>query len=270
MKILIYTGGLGNQLFGYAFYLYLKKKYSDESVWGIYDRRWLSEHNGFEINRYFDVSLPKSPFWVRILNRIIIKLDAMNIIKARVSMDTRSFSEKNIVVNACKMHTDFLFEDMNFIQFKSFKLSEENQYVLNMIESTHSAFIHVRRGDYYSPNNIARLGGTCPIEFYERAIQCLLKQDPQTRFFVFSDDIQWVKDNMSIPAPIYIDWNKGDDSVIDMFLMSNCKNAIIANSTFSYWGARLGRKKKYVFYPKKWVNPPATPPQICPQNWISF
>lgn len=82
--------------------------------------------------------------------------------------------------------------------------------------------------------------------------------------------MSWVKKNLLIPSPIYIDWNNGKDSYIDMFLMSNCLYAIIANSTFSYWGATLGRKKEIIVYPAKWVNEPYTAPCIFPNHWIAF
>lgn len=67
---------------------------------------------------------------------------------------------------------------------------------------------------------------------------------PSVKFICFSDDIGWVKQNLELGKDaVFVDWNNGTDSPLDMYLMSQCKYGIIANSTFSYWGARLGIKK---------------------------
>ena len=68
----------------------------------------------------------------------------------------------------------------------------------------------------------------------------------------------------------FIDWNTGENSPLDMFLMSQCKYAIIANSTFSYWGAMLGRKKELVYYPTKWINSEFGNPHIFPEDWKTY
>ena len=185
-------------------------------------------------------------------------------------MDTRTFSPKTIVNNACKMHINLLPSWKNWISFKDNEMNDKNKAVLSLINNCDSVFIHIRRGDYYSPQYIKKLGGTCPVSYYNHAINYIKFQKPNATFFVFSDDINWVKENLSIPSPIYVDWNIGKDSYIDMFLMTNCFYAIIANSTFSYWGATLGRKKEIVIYPIKWVNAPYTAPQIFPNHWIAF
>ena len=82
--------------------------------------------------------------------------------------------------------------------------------------------------------------------------------------------MDWVKKNLKLPEVVsFINWNTYTESPIDMFLMSQCKYAIIANSTFSYWGAYLGVKKCMVFYPKKWNNGVATP-EIFEKDWIHY
>lgn len=270
MKILVFTGGLGNQIFGYVFYRYLQHIFPNEKVYGIYNQNKMSEHYGLEINKYFDVSLPSSPLWVQFYTLYLYCLKKAHLCKNKVSMDTRSFKPYSIVNNACKMHIDYISKSGCLPKFKPTVLSNQNKTILNEIRSTHSIFIHIRRGDYYSPQYIARLGGTCPIEYYEKAINYIISKESNPRFFVFSDDMNYVKNNISIPNPTYVDWNKGKDSYLDMYLMSNCKYAIIANSTFSFWGAMLGDKKRIVTYPTKWVNEPATAPEIFPKDWVSF
>lgn len=270
MKILIFTGGLGNQIFGYIFYKYLQKKYPLEKIYGVYNHHKMSEHYGLEVNKYFDVKLPPSPWWIQIYTAYLYCLKKLHLIDNIISMDTRTFDSKSIVNNACKMQINYIEQANSLPHFKEFILSEKNKSILNEIKSTPSVFIHVRRGDYYSPKYIARLGGTCPKEYYEKAIKYIIDKVPHARFYIFSDDIDYVKQNFSIPNSQFIDWNVNDNSYLDMYLMSNCKYAIIANSTFSFWGAMLGTKKEIVIYPTKWINSPATPPTIFPHNWITF
>ena len=90
------------------------------------------------------------------------------------------------------------------------------------------------------------------------------------RFFIFSDDIQWTKENIKVDNPIYIDWNINERSPLDLYLMSECKYSIIANSTFSYWGAMLGNKKALVVYPARWINPPFEVGDLFPENWMKL
>lgn len=267
MKILVFTGGLGNQIFGYAFYTYLKKKYPSERIYGIYSAKKMGEHHGLEIDRYFNVNLPKSPLWAKVVTGLLYVGKKVGVTKHLVDMGTRDFNPKTIVNSPCKMNIKLMLQDNDWISFKQPQINKQNQDVMDKIRNTEAVFVHVRRGDYYSPKYIKKLGGTCPIEYYEKSLSLMAENVTTPKFFVFSDDIEWVKQNLNIPDPTYIDWNKGENSYLDMFLMSQCKYAIIANSTFSYWGARLGTEKKIVCYPEKWVNSPFTAPDICPSNW---
>lgn len=267
MKILVFTGGLGNQIFGYAFYTYLKQRYPNESIYGIYSDKKMSEHHGLEIDRYFNVTLPKTTLLAKVVTGMLYIGKKLGISKHLVDMGTREFDPKTIVNSPCKTNINLMPEGNNWISFKEPDLSEQNKRIVELVQNTESVFIHVRRGDYYSPQYIKKLGGTCPIEYYEKSLALMNKDISNPKFYVFSDDIEWVKQNINIPDPTYIDWNTGENSYIDMYLMSLCKYAIIANSTFSYWGARLGTQKKIVCFPEKWVNPPYTAPNICPSNW---
>ena len=86
---------------------------------------------------------------------------------------------------------------------------------------------------------------------------------PDATFFVFSNDMEWTKNNILNLGKrvVYVDWNQGDDSYLDMFLMSHCKACIMANSTFSFWGAKIGSRKD-IIYPAKWSNSPFGNPDI--------
>lgn len=269
MKILVFSGGLGNQIFGCAFYKYLQQKSYGHNVYGIYSSLWLNEHNGFEVDKIFDVDLPKTSWVAKMVAFVFFILKKIHLFRSKVSMDTRTFNSKLIVLSACKMNIEYLPKG-EWINFKKITLDTQNLKVYTQIQKTNSVFIHVRKGDYLSSKYIKRMGGTCPIDYYNQAIEKISLFQDDLHFFVFSDDMEWVKNNLFIPNPIYVDWNRGKKSFIDMYLMSNCKYAIIANSTFSYWGAMLGRKKKFVTYPSHWVNPPAEIPPIFPDNWIKL
>ena len=90
------------------------------------------------------------------------------------------------------------------------------------------------------------------------------------KFYVFSDDIAWVKNNLKLKNEVFVDWNIGKDSIYDMYLMSQAKANVIANSTFSYWGAYLNEKTRIVVYPKKWFASKFIAPNIFPDDWFGI
>ena len=137
------------------------------------------------------------------------------------------------------------------------------------MQSTNSVCLHIRRGDFLSIEYMNILANIATVKYYERAIEFVQSKLINTFFFVFSDDIAWCKENMQLSQVTYIDWNIGKDSYIDMYLMTFAKANIIANSTFSYWGAYLNRNNPIVIYPKKWINADYYP-NIFPVNWIGL
>lgn len=270
MKFLVFGGGLGNQIFEYVFYLYLKEKYPKLKIFGFYKIR-LSGHNGLEINRRFDIKLPPSNLFSDMIVYLLYLLKRINPKNKIFDLGIdKCINEKAILYNALKQNKCYLPNDRNWIRFKieENSLTEKNKKILYKIRNTNSYFIHIRRGDYITGKWAEYFKGTCPIEYYYDAIKYIKRNDNRIQFFCFSDDIEWVKENIIIEDAVYIDWNKKEESFMDMYLMSQCKGAIIANSTFSYWGAFLGKEKKNITYPKKWIN--GQQPDIFPDNWISL
>lgn len=107
-----------------------------------------------------------------------------------------------------------------------------------------SVSLHVRRTDYLGSNGFHPVQ---EIEYYERA---LCEIGHYERLFVFSDDIEWCRENLNFENMVFVD---GNDDVVDMWLMSLCRDNIMANSSFSWWGAWLNRNpNKKVVYPKRW------------------
>jgi hypothetical protein len=140
-----------------------------------------------------------------------------------------------------------------------------------MISSTNSVSIHFRRGDYLTNPSVMDLG-ICELEYYYKCVDNLAKIVPDPHFFILSDDPEWVTNNIKINYPktiICINLNNNDSE--DLRLMSLCKHNIIANSSFSWWGAWLNSNPdKLVFAPKKWFNKTdRTAEKLIPDTWIT-
>jgi hypothetical protein len=114
--------------------------------------------------------------------------------------------------------------------------------------------------------------GGCNLDYYNKAIKIIINKVENPIFFIFSDDINWCKENIKIKDHeiIYVDWNVGDNSYIDMQLMSTCKHNIMANSSFSWWSAWLNKNKdKIVISPYKWFNSDDMDcSDLIPESWI--
>ena len=125
--------------------------------------------------------------------------------------------------------------------------------------------IHVRRGDYIKyPNHHP----VQTIEYYQKSVDLL--KDKTDTFLIFSDDIEWCKNNLNIDNSIYIEKEK---DYIELYLMAKCDNNIIANSSFSWWGAWLNTNQdKTVIAPKKWFGPAINEEtkDIIPEKWITI
>jgi hypothetical protein len=122
------------------------------------------------------------------------------------------------------------------------------------IGNTNAVSLHVRRGDYVHNSTNAATYEVCSLDYYRASIRHMAERIQQPKFFIFSDDIAWVKNNLKIDFPHhYVDCNHGEESYNDMRLMSLCQHHIIANSSFSWWGAWLNpNREKIVIAPKNW------------------
>lgn len=148
---------------------------------------------------------------------------------------------------------------------------ENNRKVLNMISSGVSVSLHIRRGDYVNKKRYKDLYAECSLNYYLKAVQYFEKKYPSFTVFVFSDDIEWVRKNLRLPCKsVYVAHNKGKDSFEDLRLMSSCTHNIIANSTFSWWGAWLNSNPgKIVIAPKKWFKDDSiVQTDIIPAEWV--
>lgn len=142
--------------------------------------------------------------------------------------------------------------------------------VLETIQAVNCVSVHIRRGDYTTEKNQDIYGGICTLQYYENAMRIVTDKDESCVFCFFSNDMKWVKEHFKIPNAIYIESSMFENyqDWYDMYLMSQCKHNIIANSTFSWWGAWLNSNKdKIVIAPGKWNNL-YEHTDIYPDDWI--
>jgi len=154
----------------------------------------------------------------------------------------------------------------------SIKLDKENQKILNQIQNTNSISLHIRRGDYVNNPYTNKIHGTCSLSYYQKAIEQINSKVSNPVYYIFSDDIDWVKANLKFDnVKIFVDINTGETCYFDMELMKNCKHNIIANSTFSWWGAWLNENEnRLIIAPKKWINTHSFFDELLPKEWIKL
>ena len=151
-------------------------------------------------------------------------------------------------------------------------LDAQSSAALARIESGPSAFIHVRRGDYVNSADPSKSHGTCPEAYYNEAIATLRQRiGPGLRFYVFSNDPAWVRENkIGGEGAEVIDWN-GERPERDLALMRACRHAVIANSSFSWWGAWLGDgRERIVIAPRVWYRTLPECNDILPERWLKL
>ena len=147
-------------------------------------------------------------------------------------------------------------------------MSKKNKELKEYINNNFCVAVHIRRGDYL---NYSYLNEICNKQYYDQAIQYFKNKYNFCSFVFFSDDILWCKEKFKeIKNSIFVDWNTKDQSYLDLYMMSLCQNNIIANSTFSWWGAYLNNNnEKIVICPKFWNQRTLTNHLICP-GWIAL
>ena len=275
MRLIKVTGGLGNQMFIYAFYLRMKKRFSGVRI-DLSDMMHYKVHYGYEMHKVF--GLPHTEFCInQKLKKVIEFLFFKTILERKQKGSMKPYT--------CKYFWPFIyfkgfyqaekyFEDIKdeVRQAFTFDLSRANAKSLEMMKrmdaDENAVSIHIRRGDYLLPKHWEAIGRICQLPYYRNAISALESRVKNPVYYVFSEDLEWVKQNLKLEHAVYIDWNKGEDSWQDMMLMSQCRHHVICNSTFSWWGAWLNpRKDKFVRAPERWTRD-ADSREIVPEEWI--
>ncbi len=263
-------GGLGNQMFQYAYAKAMEYKFGydvmfEMSFFNITRRRT----RPYSLNLFN--TKPKflsNPFDI-ILTRFMFLLNKKHFnVKPMFGLTFRELSSvsyqddvANIKPNTfiCGHYqTEKYFKTIEKVIKNDFKFKvepdEENKQLIKDIKSKNSISIHIRRGDYLKKRN-QQTFYECSAKYYKRALSYIAKRVENPVIYVFSDDIKWVEENLKIPYEhVYVNVNSGQKSYEDMRLMSLCKHNIIANSTFSWWGAWLNENPdKIVICPDKWL-----------------
>lgn len=285
---LVFEGGLGNQLFQLAYGMYLQGKYGCKVSYDVSKFKTEAiEYREFELDS-FDIPqdwqrekvrkgrvkrfgyryllyLPITYLYIRYrksLKNGDSKRNIDNLYQSFINFigihrchfanyTNPSFS----LLNSMLIYGQWIWKEMVKSQENYLKdeikvvtpLSDSNAHFLEQIKSTNSVGVHIRRGDYVTLGLIA-----CNIKYYEACIKRMSEIENNAVFFIFSDDIPWVKDSLKVEAPlVFIDNN--NPSPEDMRLLYSCNHFIMSNSTFSWWGAFLGKcPTKKVMCPRYW------------------
>ena len=272
-KIVRIMGGVGNQMFQYAF---------GNSLMGnvLFDTSFFKKESVpkrvFELNQWripaekmVCITLPKSKK-IRALMRFLTLLPRVRKEKTENVWDERLLQYKTGYFDGY-FQTEQYFQSNRDWLLKAFVPKDESspvcQAIINQIRSVNAVSLHVRRGDYLKLQNTLGLGS---LEYYRRAVTYIADHAPDPYFFIFSDDLDWCRQNLDIPYPcIYVD-KAWDSDIWDIYLMRLCRHNIIANSSFSWWGAWLNENpNKIVIAPKTWTKD-NRPTDILPDDWVKL
>ena len=147
-----------------------------------------------------------------------------------------------------------------------------NIQVMDEMKSVLAVSLHIRRGDYVSNSKTLKVHGICPIEYYHEAAAWIAdRTETAPAFFIFSDDPEWTRQNLKLPFTMrFVSHNTVADPWLDLQLMQSCQHHIIANSSFSWWGAWLNASaKKIVVAPARWFADPGKDDRdIVPETWF--
>ncbi|MBP6974854.1 MAG: alpha-1,2-fucosyltransferase [Candidatus Pacebacteria bacterium] len=306
-------GGLGNQMFQYALGRVISKVHNEElrldttgyatKVQGDTPRSYRLQFFNIQgdIATPEDVLRAKYPFGIvskvlrafsqKILRKNYIDyhpelLERKSATSGTLYLDGFFQSEKYYTVGS----NDFREMIQNDFQLKPEHISPVMKIYMDQIQAMgnpasdfeNSVSLHVRRGDYVTNPSANKTQGLCSIQYYTDAIAHIKQHISNPHFFVFSDDIEWVKKNIPINSPssqneggvlspvTYIS-NPELQDYEELALMSLCKHNIIANSSFSWWGAWLNSNPdKIVIAPKQWTVSGTDHPNIIPEKWLKL
>ena len=286
MIIIKLKGGLGNQMFQYACGRHLAQKNSDvlklDLGWfqpgGVAASDTVRPYalDAFAITAPIatdeDIARVRGPLFVlkAIVQKVLNKLWPVS----SYVFDPRVLTRKGDVYLDGYFQSERYFKDSEPIIRKEFQLTNPlgaiAQNIAQEIESSNSVALHIRRGDYVSNADASAFHGICPPDYYHAAIKEIGKRVQEPKYFVFSDDIEWAKADAGMPGHAVYVSQKDIADYEELFLMSKCKHAIIANSSFSWWGAWLNENpNKIVIAPKRWVaDPNVNTADVAPGEWI--
>ena len=285
-------GGLGNQMFQYAAARALSLARGQPlrlDISGFADYRL---HQGFELQRVFNCSTDIANAaevrsilgWqsVPLIRRVLARpaLAAFRRAAFIVEPHFHHWPEIMDVPQDCYLlgywQSEKYFQNVESVIREDFAfkpaLVNRNMELAEQISQVNAVSLHVRRGDYAQDPKTNVTHGLCSLDYYRAAIQHIAAKVEQPHFFIFSDDMDWVKAQLKIDLPChYVDHNHGAESYNDMRLMSLCRHHIIANSSFSWWGAWLNTyPDKIVVSPRRWFASANITKDLFPHGWLAL
>lgn len=251
----ITKNGLGNQMFQYA----AARAYSLKHGRKLYHLK----HSGrpYELDSLFNLNFPQKT------------VDEKGKLVSNSTYTIHAFDDTTIdILNgpfANPRWFDAYKKDIIAdFQFKT-PVSPKNKRLMDEMARKNSVSIHFRRGDYLTaPTYMKR---SIALSYYEKTVQYIAMRVDNPHFYIFSDDVPWVKENFSLSYPhTFVEHNVGKESYNDMRLMSHCKHHILSNSSFAWWGAYLNpNPKKIVVSPDVWnLKNKQFTKEILPDDWI--
>ncbi len=268
-------GGLGNQLFQYAAGMALAQHHQvdlklDSSGFARYPlrkyalkpfRTTASELNSSELNAF----RPGTSIVLRGLRKL--GLEAGFTGRATLHREKREFSfDPNFLSLPARTYLTGYWQSWKYADLVERRLRDEFTLVgtlgsrsaelLGRLNEDEFVAVHVRRGDYVNHPKTQSVHGNCGLDYYESASRRVQTHRPSAKFLVFSDDLDWCREHLRLPgSPVfYADTAGSDCPEEDLILMAACRHHIIANSSFSWWGAWLGKNPdQIVIAPKRWL-----------------
>ncbi len=279
MIIIQIQEGLGNQMFQYALGLHVSIKFSEPLYFDLTDYRQ-QQLRKFELN-VFGIDNKEVNAATRFYYNGLIKIINFTGIKYKNVFSEKSFAfDEKVFKTPYPVYYNGFFQSYKYFDNISsevrkrlsfiYPLDQANQLIVSQITTSNSISLHIRRGDYVFWEKFNSSHVLCGLDYYEKGIEHIQQKTKNCRFFIFSDDPKWIRANMKFDY-VLIEGNVGENSWKDMYLMSLCKHHIIANSTFSWWGAWLNPSTdKIVIAPQKWFGNETNEEMkdLCPPEWI--
>jgi len=285
-------GGLGNQMFQYAAGRGLSLRHNTSYALDISGFNNYTLHQGFELGHVFtgifnvcnEADVQKTLGWwsAKSMHRIFSHLPGFITKNSKLALEPyfQYWPGVEHLSSDCYL-SGYWQSERYFLDFESqirtdFSFVRPptglNATIAEAIRHCNSVSLHVRRGDYVSNPHTLATHGLCSPSYYEAAIRYMSERVGGAHLFVFSDDMDWVKSNIAINLPhTYVQHNHGADSHNDMMLMSMCQHHIIANSSFSWWGAWLNPNAgKIVVAPKRWFTNQRNVEDLIPGEWVKL
>ena len=287
MVIVRLMGGLGNQMFQYAAGRAVAHRNQTQLKLDVsaLERDAARSYKLHHFNIEASIVAPdkvtrftKEDLWSRILRRVerhLLPPSRRAMFAQRVDhFDPDILRLRGNVYLKGYWQSEKYFKDIEHIIRQDFTFRHapdaENQRLARTIANTNSVSLHIRRGDYVSNPRFSRKFGVCSLEYYQSAAAKVAAKVREPHFFIFSDDIDWARDNLRLQHPLtFVAHNGVDKDYEDLRLVSLCSHHIIANSSFSWWGAWLcAYPEKIVIVPKRWFKEPGRDTRdLIPASW---